>query len=72
MHHEVFWTSIKDGWILSDPGQDHLMWIPQGIREVIHYPHNTLIISQNGYAHIDFQNCNLGTKWAKCYNKFLV
>ena len=55
-----------DGWIVS-PGQDYLVWIPHGIREVIHHPYNTLIISQKGYAHIGFQGCDVGTKWAECY-----
>ena len=70
-HHSFLWTSTMDGWIVS-PGQDHLVWIPQGIREVIHHPYNTLIISQKGYAHIDFQGCNVGTKWAECYKPLLV
>ena len=67
MHHGVLWTSTMDGWIVSQPSLDRLMWIPQGIREVIHYPYNILIISQEGYAHIDFQNCTIGTKWMECY-----
>ena len=71
-HHSVLWTTTKDGWILSLPGQDYLMWMPQGIHEVIHHPYETLIISQKGYAYIDFQDCNLGTKWAKCYKPSLV
>ena len=67
MYHGVLWTSTMDGWIVSLSGQDRLMWIPQGIREVIHHPYNILIISQEGYAHIDFQDCNVGTKWMECY-----
>ena len=72
MHHGVLWTSTKDGWIVSLPDHDCLMWIPQGIREVIHHPYNILIISQEGYAHIDFQGFNVGTKWVKCYKPLLV
>ena len=68
----VLWTSMIDGWIVSLPIQERLMWIPQGIREVIHHPYNILIISQNGYAHVDFQDCNIGTKWMECYNPMLV
>ena len=67
MHSGVLWTSSMNGWIISLPIQDHLMWIPQGIRDVIYHPYNSLIISQAGYAHIDFQGFNLGTKWAVCY-----
>ena len=67
MHSGVLWTSSMDGWIVSLPLQDRLMWIPQGIRDVIYQPYNSLIISQAGYAHIDFQGFNLGTKWAECY-----
>ena len=72
MCHSVLWFSTIDGWILSLPGQDRLVWIPQGIREVMYHPYNSLIISQKGYAHIDFQDCNLGTKWAECYKPLLV
>ena len=59
MHHGVLWNSTMDGWIVSLPIQERLMWIPQAIRNVIHHPYNSLIISQAGYAHIDFQGCNL-------------
>ena len=72
IHHGVLWTSTMDGWIVSLPNQDRLMWIPQGIREVIHHPYNILIISKNGYAHIDFQGCNVGTKWVECYKPLYV
>ena len=67
MCHDILWTSTMDGWILSLPLQDRLMWIPQGICNVLHHPYNSLIISEVGYAHIDFQGCNLGTKWVECY-----
>ena len=72
MHHGVLWTSTIDGWIVSLPIQERLMWIPQAIRDIIHHPYNSLIISQAGYAHIDFQGCNLGTKWAECYKPLVV
>ena len=68
----VLWTSTIDGWIVSLPSQDRLVWMPQGICEVIHHPYNTLVISQKGYAHINFNVCNLGTKWAECYKPVLV
>ena len=67
IHHDVLWTFLEDGWIVSLPVQDRLVWMPQGIREVIYHPYNTLIISPEGYAHINFQGCNIGTKWAECY-----
>jgi len=72
IYHENLWTSTAEGWIISLPDQNHLMWIPQGIREVMHHPYSTLIISQKGYAHINFQDCNLDTKWAECYKSPLV
>jgi WD40 repeat protein len=72
MLHGVLWTSTIDGWIVSLPYRDRLVWIPQGIHEVIHHPYNTLIISQQGYAHVDLQHCDLGTKWAECYKPLLV
>ena len=68
----MHWTSTMDGWIVSLPGKDHLVWLPQGIREVIHHPYNTLVISQEGYAHINFQDCNIGIKWAECYKPLFV
>ena len=67
MHHGVLWTSTMDGWIVSLPIQNRLMWIPQSIHGIIHHPYNSLIISQAGCAHIDFQGFNLGTKWVECY-----
>ena len=67
MHHGVLWTSTINGWIISLSGEDNLMWMPPGIREIMHHPYNTLIISQKGYAHVNFQDCNLGIKWAECY-----
>jgi WD40 repeat protein len=72
MHHGDLWTSTVDGWIVSLPAQENLVWLPQGIREVIYHPYNTLIISQEGYAHIDFQGYNVGTQWANCYKPLLV
>jgi len=71
IYHGCLWTPKVDGWIISLPGQDRLVWIPQGIREVIYHPHNTLIISRNGNAHIDFKGCNIGTKWVECYKPLL-
>jgi WD40 repeat protein len=72
IHHGVLWTFLEDGWIVSLPVQDRLVWMPQGIREVIYRPYNTLIISQEGYAQIDFQGCSIGTKWAECYKPCIV
>ena len=72
IYHSVLWTSTKDGWIVSLPSQDCLMWIPQGIHEVIYHPYNILIISQKGYAHIDFQGFKVGSKWVECYKPLLV
>ena len=72
MHHGVLWNSTMDGWIVSLPIQERLMWIPQAIRDIIHHPYNSLTISQAGYAHVDFQCCNLGTKWAECYKPLVV
>ena len=71
-HLGVLWTSSEDGWIVSLPGQDRLVWMPQGIREVIYHPYNTLIISQEGYAHIDFEGGNIGSQWEECYKPLLV
>ena len=72
VHNGVLWSSTINGWIIPLSGKDHLVWIPQGIREVIHHPYNTLIISKEGYADLDFQGCNVGTKWAECYKPLHV
>ena len=42
--HGVLWNSTMDGWIVSLPIQDRLMWIPRAICDVIHHPYNSLII----------------------------
>ena len=67
MHHGVLWTSTFHGWIVSLPIQNRLMWIPEGIHNIIRRPYNSLIISQEGYAHVDFQCCKFGNKWVGCY-----
>jgi WD40 repeat protein len=46
MHHDA-WTSTMDGWIVLLPGQDRLVWMPQGICEVNCHQYNTLTISQD-------------------------
>ena len=72
IYHGFLWTHTKDGWIVSLTSQDRLMWIPQGIYEVVCHPYNILTISQKGYVHIDFQGFKVGSKWVECYKPLSV
>jgi hypothetical protein len=41
--------------------------VPSEICDVLHHPHNILIISCNGYAAVDFVRSKMGTAWAECH-----
>ncbi|KAF8811554.1 WD40 repeat-like protein [Phlegmacium glaucopus] len=62
---DASWVMDKDGWILSDAKR--LIWIPPAVRNVLHHPHNILIISQHGSATISFRNSKLGPSWHECF-----
>jgi WD40 repeat protein len=64
---DALWVLDHDGWILSCPLAERLAWVPSTISNVLLRPHNTLILSRNGSATIDFTQCKLGTSWHECY-----
>ncbi|KIM34762.1 hypothetical protein M413DRAFT_33045 [Hebeloma cylindrosporum] len=67
----IFWPPTTNGWIMSHPGQNHLMWVPDGIREKLTHLFNCLIISQNT-PYVIFQYSKLGTEWEECYTPLLL
>jgi WD40 repeat protein len=56
---------FPDGWI--DFGGEMLVWVPSTIGNILLSPHNTLIISRDGFAKISFVRCKLGPLWQECY-----
>jgi WD40 repeat protein len=62
------WHLADLNWIISYQEQHHLMWVPQeaGLRQ----PFNTLIISQSGYATVDFHQCMIGVDWVHSYTPY--
>ena len=62
---DALWTIGEDGWILS--GAEKFVWVPSTIRDVLLRPHNSLILSWNGFATISFEQCRFGTSWHECY-----
>ncbi|KAH0579469.1 hypothetical protein H2248_002328 [Termitomyces sp. 'cryptogamus'] len=61
------WYSTTDGWINLKNTNQHLMWVPSDILQVLRHPHNHLIISKNGDLSLDLSPANLGTEWVQCY-----
>ncbi|KAG5731784.1 hypothetical protein E4T56_gene1568 [Termitomyces sp. T112] len=61
------WYSTTDGWINLENTNQHLMWIPSDILQVLRHPHNHLIISKNGDLSLDLSQAKLGTEWVQCY-----
>ena len=59
------WNLADNNWIISSQGQDHLMWVPQGI-DLLH-GFNILIISRSGFATVDFDQSMIGNDWVHCY-----
>ena len=57
------WTNnTQTGWIHSVPGGYRLMWVPEAAD-----PYTIIIISREGSACINFQDCKIGHEWAGCY-----
>ena len=65
--HKHHWMVAPDNWILGLPHHQHLMSVPMEIREVLHFPHNLLIISRQGSATVDFVYPHIGMEWMGCY-----
>ena len=65
--HQHHWMVTSDNWIMWLPYHKRLMTVPPEIREVLHCPHNPLIISRKGPVTIDFVYPQIGTEWVGCY-----
>jgi hypothetical protein len=59
------WHLADSNWIISSQEQNRLMWVPQAAG--LPTPFNTLIISQSGFAAVDFHQCMIGVDWVHCY-----
>ena len=64
-HEDFVWNLTDNNWIISSKGQDHLMWVPQGVDLLQGF--NTLIISCTGFATVDFHQSMIGSDWVHCY-----
>ncbi|KAH0579473.1 hypothetical protein H2248_002332 [Termitomyces sp. 'cryptogamus'] len=61
------WYSTRDGWLNLKNTNQHLMWVPSDILQVLRHHHNCLIISKQGDLSVDFSQAKLGTEWVQCY-----
>ena len=59
------WSLADSNWIISSPGQNHLMWVPQ--EAGLPSPFNILMISRFGFATVDFCRAMIGVNWVHCY-----
>jgi len=64
-HQHFVWNLADTNWIISSPGQDHLMWVPQEAQ--VTEPSNILIISCHGFGSVDFRQSIIGVDWVHCY-----
>jgi WD40 repeat protein len=64
----LVWNVTETNWIISCPGKDHLMWVPQEAQ--LKHPSNILIISRDGFGSVDFTQSMIGAEWAGCYTPF--
>ena len=54
-YNDLLWTyNSERSYIMSSSGEDLLMWLPQEILPVLYFPYNSLIISSQGSAKVDF------------------
>ena len=67
----LLWTYNSEKCHISSSGEDLLMWLPQGILPVLYHPYNSLVISCQGSAKVDFQNCKIGSDWMNCYTPLI-
>ena len=63
--NQSLWERTPENWIISSPGEDHLMWIPKVARLI--RPFNTLLISNRGVVRVDFDQSMIGDGWVQCY-----
>ncbi|KAH7335574.1 quinon protein alcohol dehydrogenase-like superfamily [Rhizoctonia solani] len=64
---KLAWVLDEDGWLRDELQNYPLVWIPPDLRELLIWPHNTLLISSRGSFKLDFTNARLGEAWSKCY-----
>ncbi|CAE6409803.1 unnamed protein product [Rhizoctonia solani] len=64
---KLAWVLDEDGWLRDESQNYPLVWIPADLRELLLWPHNTLLISSRGSFKLDFTNAHLGEAWSKCY-----
>ena len=71
-YNDLLWTYDGErSYIMSSSGEDLLMWLPHAILPVLYHPYNSLIISSQGSAKVDFQNCKIGPDWMNCYTPLI-
>ncbi|KAF9043517.1 WD40 repeat-like protein [Hymenopellis radicata] len=60
-------TSVQ-GWIWSHGDSlQRLMWLSREHRTSLLTPETAMIMSQNGYSTVSFEDCHVGEDWHKCY-----
>lgn len=59
------WNLEDNNWIVSSQGQDLYMWVPPDTNLIQGF--NTIIISDFGYATVDFNQSMIGDDWVHCY-----
>ncbi|CUA77840.1 putative WD repeat-containing protein alr3466 [Nostoc sp, PCC 7120] [Rhizoctonia solani] len=64
--NQPFGTTIdSDGW-LRDSESQHLLWVPQQIRE--DFPKENSVLIKNGESlRVDYSDMLLGDEWSECY-----
>ncbi|KAF7363065.1 WD40 repeat-like protein [Mycena venus] len=58
-------SSFSDGWILNTKSE-LILWIPPWLRDGLHLPQNSLVISASGTTTLDFTQFVHGTSWEEC------
>ena len=71
-YNDLLWTYDSErSYIMSSSGENLLMWFPPDTPPVLYHPYNTLIISSQGFAKVDSQNCKIGPDWMSCYTPLI-
>ncbi|KAF7363054.1 WD40 repeat-like protein [Mycena venus] len=58
-------SSFLDGWILNAQSQ-LMLWIPPWLRDGLHLPQTSLVISASGTTRLDFTQFVHGKSWEEC------
>ncbi|CAE6467361.1 unnamed protein product [Rhizoctonia solani] len=64
------WQLNDDGWV-TDEYSRLLIWVPRDLHNTLMHPNTKLLISIEGYVHLDFEHANFGDSWTKCYAPLL-